>query len=97
MRVRVSEAMAIPAHMEAVSVSRGKDSHFLARPWQEKEKVLHNSNAASLGTELLKAHTKRNTHKQWDKHNEEKSNAWYFKQLLPHFSNQAKHHGTLGS
>ena len=83
MRVRVSEAMAISAHVEAVSVSvsGSKDSHFLASSRQEN-KVLQGSNGVSLGTKLLKAHSKRNTHKQWNKHNQEKTNALYFKQLL---------------
>ena len=97
MRVRVSKAMAVPAHVKALSVSGGKESHLRANLWQENKQVLQGSNALSLGTKLLKDYAKRNTHEQWDKHNQEKCNAGYLKQLLTRFFNQAKHHGTLGS
>ena len=80
MWVRVSEAMALCARESSLQ-SGSKDSYFLARPWKEREKVLQGSNM-SLDTKLLKAHSKRNTHKQWNKHNQEKTNALYFKQLL---------------
>ena len=96
MRVRVSEAMAVPAHVKAVTVSGSKDSHLLARPGQENKQVLQVANAAILGTKPLVLHTKHNTHEQWDQHNQEKYNTRHGKQLLLRLSNQVKHHGTLG-
>ena len=96
MRVRVSKAMAVPAHVKALPVSGGKESHLRAHLRQENKQVLQGSNALSLGTKLLNNYAKRNTHEQWDKHNQEKCNTGYFKQLLTRFCNQAKHHGTLG-